>query len=59
MDPVKRKAMIFQEQDYLRQTYPVAYIVRMGVVAGVSKKLIGGRLRADEKYYFFENQVVK
>jgi peptide/nickel transport system substrate-binding protein len=59
MNPTVRKKLIFQEQDYLRQTYPVAYLVRMGVIAGVSHKLDWWKLRADEKYYFFENHVVK
>ena len=54
MNPEKRKALIFQEQDYLRQAFPVAYLVRMGVIAGVSRKLDWWKLRADEKYYFFE-----
>jgi peptide/nickel transport system substrate-binding protein len=36
MDPDKRKALIFEEQDYLRQTFPVAYLERMGLIAGGS-----------------------
>jgi peptide/nickel transport system substrate-binding protein len=58
MNPEKRKTLLFQEQDYLRQAHPVAYLVRMGVIAGVSSKLDWWKLRADEKYYFFENKVV-
>jgi peptide/nickel transport system substrate-binding protein len=58
MDPEKRKALIFQEQDYLRQSFPVTYLVRMGVIAGVSQKLDWWKLRADEKYYFYQNKVV-
>jgi hypothetical protein len=30
----------------------------MGVIAGVSRKLDWWRLRADEKYYFFQNREV-
>jgi peptide/nickel transport system substrate-binding protein len=55
MDPQARRALIYREQDYLREAFPVTYLVRMGVIAGVSKKLDWWRLRADEKYYFFEN----
>ncbi len=58
MDPEKRKALIFEEQDYLRQMHPVAYLLRMGVIAGVSRKLDWWKLRADEKYYFFQNREV-
>ena len=58
MNPERRKALIFEEQDYLRQALPVTYLLRMGVIAGVSKKLDWWRLRADEKYYFFQNRVV-
>jgi peptide/nickel transport system substrate-binding protein len=58
MDPDKRKAMIYEEQEYLRQSHPVAYILRMALVAGVSRKLDWWRLRADEKYYLFENREV-
>jgi peptide/nickel transport system substrate-binding protein len=58
MDPDKRKAMIYEEQEYLRQNHPVAYILRMGVIAGVSRKLDWWRLRADEKYHFFQNREV-
>ena len=59
MDPDKRKALIFEEQDYLRKEFPVAYLERMGLIAGVSNKLNWWKLRADEKYYFFQNNVVK
>ncbi len=58
MNPDKRKALIYQEQDYLRQSFPVAYLERMGLIAGVSSKLDWWKLRADEKYYFFQNKVV-
>jgi ABC-type transport system substrate-binding protein len=58
MDPDKRKALIFAEQDYLRKEFPVTYLVRMGVIAGVSQKLDWWKLRPDEKYYFFENRNV-
>jgi peptide/nickel transport system substrate-binding protein len=55
MNPEARKALIHREQDYLREAFPVTYLLRMGVIAGVSKKLGWWKLRADEKYYFFEN----
>jgi peptide/nickel transport system substrate-binding protein len=58
MNPERRKALIFEEQEYLRQAFPVTYLLRMGVIAGVSAKLDWWRLRADEKYYFFQNRVV-
>ena len=59
MDPDKRKTLIYEEQDYLRKEFPVAYLERMGLIAGVSKRLDWWKLRADEKYYFFQNNVVK
>ena len=55
MDPEKRKALIFEEQDYLRrEVYPITYVVQMGLLCAVSQKLDWFEPRPDEKYYFFK-----
>ena len=59
MNPELRRELIHREQDYLREAFPVTYLLRMGVIAGVSKKLDWWKLRADEKYYFFENTKIE
>ncbi len=59
MDPEVRRKMIHEEQDYLYKAFPVTYLLRMGVIAGVSKKHDRWKLRADAKYYFFENTKIE
>jgi peptide/nickel transport system substrate-binding protein len=55
MDPEKRKAMIFEEQDYLRrEVYPITYLVQMGLICAVSPKLAWFQPRSDEKYFLFQ-----
>jgi peptide/nickel transport system substrate-binding protein len=39
MDPEKRKALIMRQQDYMRQSFPIAYLLQIGIIAGVSGKL--------------------
>ncbi len=39
MNPDKRKALILEQQRYMRETWPVAYIAQMGTIAGVSAKM--------------------
>jgi len=39
MDPDKRKALIMRQQDYMRQAFPIAYLLQIGIIAGVSGKL--------------------
>ena len=51
MDPNKRQQMIRQEQEYIRQHMPVAYLVQMGDIYGRSKKADWWKPRADEKVW--------
>jgi peptide/nickel transport system substrate-binding protein len=54
-DPEKRKAMIFEQQDYLRrEVYPISYVAQMGLICAVSPKLAWFEPRSDEKYFFFQ-----
>ncbi len=54
MDPEKRKAMIFEQQDYMRrEVYPISYIAQLGLICAVSAKLDWFEPRSDEKYFFF------
>jgi peptide/nickel transport system substrate-binding protein len=53
MDPVKRRALLFEQQDYLRKSFPMVYVVQMGIIAGTSAKLDWYQPRLDERYYFF------
>jgi peptide/nickel transport system substrate-binding protein len=39
MDPDKRKALIMQQQEYMRHSFPLAYLLQMGTITGVSAKL--------------------
>ena len=59
MDPAKRKALLFEQQDYMRQSFPMVYITQMGVIAGVSAKLDWYEPRSDERYYFFNASGVR
>ena len=53
MDPEKRKALLFEQQDYMRQSFPMVYVVQMGIINGTSAKLDWFQPRSDERYYFF------
>ena len=54
MNPDKRRALIFEQQDYLRrEVYPITYVVQMGLLCAVSQKLDWFEPRPDEKYYFY------
>jgi ABC-type transport system substrate-binding protein len=39
MNSEKRKALIIEQQHYMRETWPVAYLQMMGTVTAVSSKL--------------------
>ena len=57
MDPVKRRALVYEEQAYLNQTFPMVYVVLLGIICGVSAKMDWWAPRADERYYFFQAKV--
>ncbi len=53
MDPGKRKALILKQQDYMRETFPVAYLIQMGTLCGVSAKLDWWTPRANDTHKFY------
>jgi peptide/nickel transport system substrate-binding protein len=59
MDRDKRKALIFQLQDYMRQSFPTAYLVQLGGIYGVSNRADWWSPRPDDKVLLFQNNVVK
>ena len=59
MDPEKRKAYLFELQDYQRKEVPMIYVNQIGMIVGVSKKLADWQLRPDERIYFVSNNVVR
>ena len=54
MDPAKRKALIYQEQDYLRESFPIAPVVQLGAIFGTSSKLDWWQPRSDEKVWLYQ-----
>ena len=58
MDVEKRKKLIYQQQDFMRETFPVAYLIQMGIVIGVSPKLKDWQPQPDEKHAFYTKKVV-
>jgi peptide/nickel transport system substrate-binding protein len=59
MDSGKRKDLIYQEQDYLRQAYPMAFVVQLGSIYGTSAKLDWWQPRSDEKVWLYQAPNVK
>ena len=39
MNPDKRRALIMKQQEYMRQSYPIAYLLQTGIITAVSPKL--------------------
>jgi peptide/nickel transport system substrate-binding protein len=58
MDPEKRKALIFKEQDLLRTSFPTTYLVQLGGIYGTSPKLDWWQPRPDFKDWFYQNNAV-
>ena len=56
MDPDKRKALLFEQQDYTRTTFLMVYVVQMGIIVGAPQKLDWYQPRLDERYCFFNVQ---
>src|SRR5258708_23925423 len=52
MDPGKRKALILKQQDYMRETFPVAYLIQMGTLCCVAAKLDLRTPRANDTHKF-------
>jgi ABC-type transport system substrate-binding protein len=59
MDPEKRKALMFEQQAYLRESFPMLYVAQMGLTVGLSQRLAWFEPRTDERYYFFTANGVK
>lgn len=53
MNPEKRKALIMKQQDYMRHSFPIAYLVHIGVIAGVSPKLAWWEPAPNDAHRFF------
>ena len=54
MNPDKRKALILQQQDYMRETFPIAYLLQMGIVCGASAKLAWWEPRQNDAHQFYQ-----
>jgi peptide/nickel transport system substrate-binding protein len=59
MDRGKRKALIYKLQDYMRETFPTAYLAQLGGIYGVSKRADWWSPRHDDKVLVYQNNVVK
>ena len=57
-DRDKRKALIFELQAYMRQSFPTAYLVQLGGIYGVSARADWWSPRNDDKVLLFQNNVV-
>jgi peptide/nickel transport system substrate-binding protein len=53
MNPDKRKALILKQQDYMRETFPIAYLLQMGIVCGTSAKLSWWEPRPNDAHQFY------
>jgi peptide/nickel transport system substrate-binding protein len=53
MDPAKRKALILKQQDYMREAWPVAYLIQIGIVCGASPKLDWWHPRGTDAHRFY------
>jgi peptide/nickel transport system substrate-binding protein len=54
MNPETRKALIYEEQAYLRETFPIASVVQLGAIFGTSAKLDWWQPRPDEKVWLYK-----
>jgi peptide/nickel transport system substrate-binding protein len=53
MDPDKRKALIVRQQDYMRHSFPLAYLLQLGIITGVSSKLDWWEPVANDAHRFY------
>jgi ABC-type transport system substrate-binding protein len=53
MNPEARKALIFEQQKYMRESWPVAYLQMMGTVTAVSSKLSWFQPVATDAHKFY------
>jgi ABC-type transport system substrate-binding protein len=53
MDPETRKALIVKQQHYMRQSYPLAYLLQIGIICGVSPKLSWWEPMPNDAHRFF------
>lgn len=54
MDPDKRKALIEQQQQYMRKSWPLAYLLQIGIICGVSPKLAWWKPAPNDAHRFFQ-----
>jgi len=57
MDPDKRRELIAKQRAFEGENFPVIYILQLGLLGGVSEKLKGWDMQADERYMFYQNNV--
>jgi peptide/nickel transport system substrate-binding protein len=57
MDPEKRKALILKQQDYMHENFPIAYLLQIGVICGVSQKLAWWEPRPNDTHKFYRLNV--
>jgi ABC-type transport system substrate-binding protein len=53
MDMEKRRALIVEQQHYMRETFPVAYLEQIGIITGVSSKLAWWRPMPNDAHRFY------
>ena len=54
MNPEKRKALIMKQQDYMRHSFPIAYLLQMGILCGVSPKLSWWEPAPNDAHRFYQ-----
>ena len=53
MNSEKRKALIIKQQHYMRKSYPLAYLLQIGIICGVSPKLEWWEPMPNDAHRFF------
>ena len=59
MDRDKRKALILDQQAYMRESFPTAYLVQLGGIYGVSARADWWQPRYDDKVWVYQNATVR
>lgn len=54
MDRDKRKALIMKQQDYMRHSFPLAYLLQIGIICGVSPKMSWWEPAPNDAHRFFQ-----
>ena len=59
MDREKRKALIYDLQAYMRESFPTAYLLQLGGIYGVSTRADWWEPRYDDKVWVYRNSTVQ